>query len=189
MTRDRPRPPSISWAMCSLSSPTLLSTEERIFGLVRLCLSEISVPEDSGKVTSRPHRAPYCGRRSGSDPRLSPCGWSDPALHISIFLPARVIIPQTSEGVIIMVKYKLSYQISKLGQVPISHVDQVLNSLGSEPVFSLVVLVPSVTNSSAQGTGSPHSILDAHGSSRVSHHASGQQRVASVSRPGDQRGS
>ena len=54
-----------------------------------------------------------------------------------------VVIPKKSGGVRITVNYKQLNQISKLSQLQIPRVDQVLDSLGSGWVFSLLDLVPS----------------------------------------------
>ena len=54
-----------------------------------------------------------------------------------------MVIPKKSRGVRITVNYKKLNQISKLSQLPIPRVDQVLDSLGSGRVFSLFDLVPS----------------------------------------------
>ena len=54
-----------------------------------------------------------------------------------------MVIPKKSGGVRITVHYKKLNQISKLSQLPIPRVDQVLDSLGSERVLSLFDLVSS----------------------------------------------
>ena len=54
-----------------------------------------------------------------------------------------VVIPKKSNGVRITVNYKKLNQISKLSQLLIPRVDQVLDSLGSGRVFSLFYLVSS----------------------------------------------
>ena len=52
-----------------------------------------------------------------------------------------VVIPKKPGGVGITVNYKKSNQISKLSQLPIPRVDQILDSLGSGRVLSLFELV------------------------------------------------
>ena len=54
-----------------------------------------------------------------------------------------MVIPKTSGGVRITVNYKKLNQISKLNQLPIPRVDQVLGTLGSGTVFSLFDMVSS----------------------------------------------
>ena len=54
-----------------------------------------------------------------------------------------VITPKESGGVKITVNYKKFKQISKLSQLPIPRMDQVLNSLDSGQVFPLFDLVSS----------------------------------------------
>ena len=55
-----------------------------------------------------------------------------------------MVTPNTSGGVRITVNYKKLNQISKLSQLPIPRMDQVLDSSGSGRVFSLFDLVLSV---------------------------------------------
>ena len=52
-------------------------------------------------------------------------------------------IPKVSGGVRITVNYKKLTQMSKLSQLPIPRIDQVLGSFGSGRVFSLFHLVSS----------------------------------------------
>ena len=52
-----------------------------------------------------------------------------------------MVIWKKSHGVRITVNYKKLNQISKLSHLPIPRVDQVLDSLGSGRVFSLLYLV------------------------------------------------
>ena len=54
-----------------------------------------------------------------------------------------MVIPKKSRGARITVNYRKLNQISKLSQLPIPCVDQVLDSLGSGRVFSLFDLVSS----------------------------------------------
>ena len=54
-----------------------------------------------------------------------------------------VVIPKKSGGMRITVNHKKLNQISKLSQLPIPRVDQVLDSLGSGRVFSLLNLASS----------------------------------------------
>ena len=73
-----------------------------------------------------------------------------------------MVIPMESGGVRITVNKKLNH-ISKLGQLPIPRVDQVLDSLGSGRVFSLfdmVFLVPPDTGT--QGHSPSYSVLYTH---------------------------
>ena len=102
---------------------------------------EISVPEGSAPVTSRPHR-------------INPILTKEVDATLSQYLEAGlirqstspyssplVVIPKKSGGVRITVNYKKLNQISKLNQLPTPRVDQVLDSLGSGRVFSLFDLV------------------------------------------------
>ena len=52
-----------------------------------------------------------------------------------------MVVPKTSGGARITVNYKKLNDISRLSQLPIPRVDQVLNSLGKGRVFSLFDLV------------------------------------------------
>ena len=61
----------------------------------------------------------------------------------STSLTTPLVIPKKSGGVRITVNYKKLNQISKVSQLPIPRVDQVLDSLSSGRVFSLFDLVSS----------------------------------------------
>ena len=104
---------------------------------------EISRPEGSAPVTSRPHR-------------INPAMAKEVEATLNQYLAARmiqqstspyssplVVIPKTSGGVRITMNYKKLNQISKLSQLPIPRVAQVLDTLGSGRVFSLFDLVSS----------------------------------------------
>ena len=97
---------------------------------------EISVPEGSAPVTLRPHRI---------NPILSKEVDATPNRHLaagliqhstSPYSSLLVVIPKNSGGVRITVSYKKLNQIINLSQLPIPHVDQVLDSFGSSRAFS-----------------------------------------------------
>ena len=66
-----------------------------------------------------------------------------------------VVIPKTPGRVRITANYKKLNQISKLSQLPIPHVDQVLDSLGAGRGFSLLDLVSSFNQTKAQKDTAP----------------------------------
>ena len=123
--------------------PYVFSTSKTDFGFCSLMPFEISVPEGSAPVTSRPHNInPILAK--AVDATLSQYLAAGLIQHsTSQYSSPLVIIPKKSGGVRITVDYKKLNQISKLGQLPISHVDQVLESLESERVFYLFELVSS----------------------------------------------
>ena len=98
------------------------------------------------------------------------------------------VIPKKSGGVRIIVNYTKLNKISSLSQLPIPHVDQVLNSLsegtGVFPV-RLVFFVP--PNHRAQGHRLSHGVLHSDGPLWVARHAPGQQGFTRVVRQGYQR--
>ena len=98
---------------------------------------EISVPEGSAPVTSRPHRInPILAKEV--DATLNRYLAAGLIQHsTSLYSSPLVVIPKKSGGVRITVHYKKLNQISKLSQLPIPRVDQVLGSLGKGRVFSL----------------------------------------------------
>ena len=125
-------PPAIEqlgYVLCDF--PGLFSTSKTDFGSCALMPFEISVPESSAPVASRPH---------GMNPILA----KEVDATVNQYFAARliqhstspyssplVVIPKKSGGVRITVNYKKLNQISKLSQLPIPRVDQVLDSLGS----------------------------------------------------------
>ena len=113
------------------------------FGSCPLMPFEISVPEGSAPVTSRPHRInPILAKNV--DVTLNQylavglIQHSTPRYSSSL-----VVIPKKPGGVRITVNYKKLNQISSLSQLHIPRVDQVLDSLGKGRVFSLFELVSS----------------------------------------------
>ena len=128
--------------LCEFSD--MFSTSKTDFGSWSLMPFEISVSEGSAPVTSRPHRVnpmfakgvdatlkQYLAKSSTGLIQYSTSPYSSPL----------VVIPKKSGGVRITV-HKLN-QVSKLSQLPIPRVDQVLDSLGSGRMFSLFDLVSS----------------------------------------------
>ena len=104
---------------------------------------EISVPEGSARVTSRPHRInPILAKEV--DATLNQylaaglIQYSTPPYSSPL-----VVIPKESGGIRISVNYKKLNQINSLSQLPIPRVDQVLDSSGKKRVFSLRNLVSS----------------------------------------------
>ena len=103
----------------------------------------ISVPEGSAPVTSRPHRInPILGKEV--DATLNQYLAAGLIQHsTSPYSSPLVVVPKKSGGVRITVNYKKLNKIGSLSQLPIPRVDQVLNSLGKGRVFSLFDLVAS----------------------------------------------
>ena len=136
---DPPAIEQLGDVLCDL--PDVFSTSKTDAGSCSVMPFEISVPEDSDPVTSRPHRInPILAREVDAtlDQYLA-AGLSQHS--ISPYSGPLVVIPKRSGGVRITVNYKKLNQISKLNQLPIARVDQVLDSLGSGRVFSLFDLV------------------------------------------------
>ena len=111
---------------------------------------EISVPEGSAPVTSRPRK-------------INPILAKEVDVALNQYLAAGVIqysispcssqlvvIRKKSGGVRITVTYKKLNKVSSLSQLPIPRVDQVLDSLGKGRVFSLFDLVSSFHQITAQ---------------------------------------
>ena len=124
---------------------------------------EISVPEDSAPVTSRPHRInPLLAKEV--DTTLNQYLAANLIQHsTSPHSSPLVVIPKKSGGVRITVNYKKLNKIS-LRQLPISRVDQVLDSLGKGRVFSRFDLVSSFqSNHRAKGHRSSTGVLHSHG--------------------------
>ena len=104
---------------------------------------EISVPEGSAPVTSRPHRINPILAKEG-DATLNQylaAGLIQPSP--SLYSIPLVVIPKKSGDVRITVSYQKLNKISSLSQLPIPRVDQVLDSMGKGRVFSLLNLVSS----------------------------------------------
>ena len=112
-------------------------TSKTDFGSCSLMPFEISVPEGSAPVTSRPHRInPILAKEV--DATLNQYLAAGLIQHSTSPYSSRlVVIPKKSGGVRITVSYKNLNQTSILSQLPILRVDQVLDSLGSGRVFSL----------------------------------------------------
>ena len=123
--------------------PDVFSTSKTDFGSCSLMPFEILVPEGSPLVTPRPHRInPILAKEVGAT--LNQYLAAGLIQHsISPYSSPLVIIPKKSGGVRITVNYKKLNQTSKLSQLPIPRVDQVLDSLGSGRVFYLFDLVSS----------------------------------------------
>ena len=113
------------------------------FGSCSLMTFEISFPEGSAPVISRPHRIkPNLAK--GVDATLNQYLVADLIQQsTSPNSSPLVIIPKEPGGVRITTNYKKLNQISSLSQLHIPRVDQVLDSLGKGRVFSLVDLVSS----------------------------------------------
>ena len=130
--------------MCSANFPMCSAPRIRTLGSCSLMPFENSVSEGSTPVTSRPHRInPILAKEAEATLnqylaagliRHSTSPYSSPV----------VVISNTSLGVRSTVNYKKGNQISKLNQLPIPRVDQVLDTLGSRREFSPFDLVSSV---------------------------------------------
>ena len=111
--------------------PDVFSTLKTDFGCCSLLTFEISVPEGSAPVTYRPHRInPILAKEV--DVTLNQYLAAGLIQHsTSPYSSPLVVIPKKPGGVMITVNYKKLNQISKLSQLPIPRVDQVVVSLGS----------------------------------------------------------
>ena len=126
--------------------PDVFSTSKTDFDPCSLMpYFEISVPEGSAPVTSRPHRInPILAKEV--DATLNQCLATALIQHsTSPYSSPLVVIPKKSCGVRITVNYKMLNEICKLSQMPILRVHQVLDSLGSGRVFSLFEWFPHST--------------------------------------------
>ena len=109
----------------------VFSTSKMDNGSCSLMPFEISIPESSAPVTSRPHRINPIFAKEG-DATLNQYLATGLIQHsTSSYSSPLVVIPKKSGGVRITVNYEKLNQISKLNQLPIARVDQVLDSLGS----------------------------------------------------------
>ena len=104
---------------------------------------EISVPEGSAPVTSRLHRVNPMLAKEVDAIRNQYLAAGLIQQSTSPYSSPLVVIPKKTGGARITVKCEKLNQISKLSQLPIPRVDQVLDSLGSRRVFSLFDLVSS----------------------------------------------
>ena len=110
---------------------------------------EISVPEGSALVTSRPHRInPILAKEV--DATLNQFLAASLVQHwTSPYSSPLVAISKKSGGVRITVNYKKLNKISNLSQLPIPRVDQVLDSLGKgraqRNLTVCIYLVPDIT--------------------------------------------
>ena len=102
---------------------------------------EISIPEGSAPGTSRPYRInPILAK--DLDANLNQYLAAGLIQHsTSPYSSPLVVVPKISGGVRITVNYKKLDGISRLIQLPILRVDQVLDSLGKGRVFSLFDLL------------------------------------------------
>ena len=123
--------------------PDVFSTSKTDFGSCSLMPFEISVPEGSAPVTSRPHRINLFLAKE-VDATLNQYLAAGLIQHsTSPYSSPLVVIPKKSGGVRITVNYKKLNKISKLSQLPIPRVNQILDSLGSGLGISLFDLVSS----------------------------------------------
>ena len=102
---------------------------------------EIRVPEGRAPVTSRSHRInPIWAKEVDAIlNQYFAAGMIQPStLPYSSTL---VVVPNKSGGIRITVNFKKLNEISRLSQLPIPHVDQVLDSLSKGRVFYLFDLV------------------------------------------------
>ena len=111
------------------------------FGSYSLMPFEILVPEGSAPFISRPHQINHILAKE-VDATLNQYLSAGLIQHsTSPYSSPPAVIPKKSGGVRIPVNYKKLNQSSTLRQLPIPRVDQVLESLGKERVFSLFELV------------------------------------------------
>ena len=145
---DLPTIEQLGDVICDFSD--LFSTSKTDYGSCSLTTFEISVPEGSAPVTSRPHRVnPILAIEV--DATLNQYLAAGQIQHsTSPYSSPLVAIPKQSGGVRITVTYKKLNQIIKLSQLQIPRVDQVLDSFGSGRVFSLFDLVSSFHQITAQ---------------------------------------
>lgn len=125
----------------------VFSTSETGFGSCFLISFQITVLSDSAPVTSCLYRMnPSLSKkadavideyRTAGFIRLSTSPYSSPM----------VAIPKKDEGVRTTINYKKLNVTSSLGQLPIPHVDEILDSLGRERKFSLFDLLSSFRQS------------------------------------------
>ena len=110
--------------------PDVFSSSKTDFGSCSLMPFEISVPEGSAPVTSRPHRInPILAKKV--DATLNQYLAAGLIQHsTSPYSSPLVVVPKTSGGVQITVNYKKLNDISRLSQLPIPRVDQVLGLFG-----------------------------------------------------------
>ena len=138
---DPPTIEQLGDVLCDVS--VVFSTSKTDVGSCSLMPFEILALEGSAPVTSRPHRINLILARE-VDATLNQYLAAGLIQHsISPYSSPLVVIPKTSGGARITVNCKKLNQISKLSQLPIPRVDQVLDSLGSGRVFSLFDLVSS----------------------------------------------
>ena len=125
---------------------------------------EISVPEGSAPVTSRPHRI-HPILATEVDASLNKYLAADLIQHsTSSYSSPLGVIPKKSGGVWITVNCKKLNQNSSLSQLPTPRVDQVLDSLGKGQVFSLSDLVSSFHQITAHKDAVPlTAFLHSHG--------------------------
>ena len=98
---------------------------------------EISVPEGSAPVTSRPHRINPSFAKEVDATLNQYLAAGLVQCSISPYSSPLVVIPKKSGGVWITVNYKKLKKISSQSQLPIPRVGQILDSLGKGRVFSL----------------------------------------------------
>ena len=123
--------------------PDVFSKFKTDFGSCSLMPFEISVPEGSPPVTSRPHRINTILAKE-IDATLNRYLAAGLIQHsTSPCSSPLVVIPKKSGGVRITLNYKKLNKISGLIQLPIPRMDQVLDSLGKGRMFSLFDLVSS----------------------------------------------
>ena len=121
----------------------VFSTWKTDFGSISLMPFEISVPQGIAPVTSRPHRINPVLAREVDAMRNQYLAAGLIQHSTSLYSSPLVVLPKKSGGLRITVNFKKLNQISKLCQLPIPRVDQVLDYLGSGRVFSLFDLVSS----------------------------------------------
>ena len=114
---------------------TFYPSLRQIFGSCSLIPFEISVPEGSTPVTSRPHRINHILAKEFDatlNQYLAACLIQGSTFPCSSPL---MVIPKKFGGVQTTVNYKKLNQMSSLSQLPIPRLDRVLDSLGKGRLF------------------------------------------------------
>ena len=115
----------------------VFSKSKTDYGSCSLMTFEISVPEGSAPVTSRPHRINPSFAKEVDATLNQYLAAGLVQCSISPYSSPLVVIPKKSGGVWITVNYKKLKKISSQSQLPIPRVGQILDSLGKGRVFSL----------------------------------------------------
>lgn len=143
--RSRWRPPRLFWlasvdhVLCEF--PDVSKTD---LGSCSLVPFKISTPPDSAPVFSRPYRInPILAKQADAVLEPIPGSRSHPALGLSVRQPHGRHPQERRQHSNITVNYQKLNAINSLSQLPVPHVDEVLDPLGKGRTFSLFDLVSS----------------------------------------------